>query len=83
MAMNQPGIELHIDELVVRGVPPRDRERFLAALERELARLLDGRGTVSGRTARSKRQSGDDDLAAQVAQDIYQGMSTTGGQPVQ
>lgn len=81
--MNRPGIELHIDELIVRGVPPRDRERFLAAVKRELTRLLDGGSTASPGTAKGKTRSGDDGLAVQVAQDIYRGMSANGGQPIQ
>jgi hypothetical protein len=77
--MNRSGIELNIDELIVRGIPPRDRERFLAALKRELTRLLSEGGLASPRAGtRGRPQSRDDDLAAQVARDIYQGLPATG-----
>jgi hypothetical protein len=37
-------IELHIDALVLHGFAPGDRHSIGAAVERELARLLDERG---------------------------------------
>ena len=36
----QPAIELHIEELVLHGFPPRDRQRIASALREELTRLL-------------------------------------------
>lgn len=42
--MNQPTIDLHIDELILRDVPYAQRQRIAAAIEQELARLLAGRG---------------------------------------
>ena len=44
---NPQSIELHIEELVVDGFAPDNRERFVAAVESELARLLGERG-ISG-----------------------------------
>jgi hypothetical protein len=41
--MNPP-IEVHIEELVLQGFAPADRQRIAAALERELTRGLTGRG---------------------------------------
>lgn len=38
--MNGPQIELHIDELVLRGFPPSDRFKIAEALRSELTRLL-------------------------------------------
>jgi len=37
-------IELHIEELVIDGFAPDDREQFAAAVESELTRLLGERG---------------------------------------
>lgn len=37
-------IELHIEELVLEGLPARDRERIGAAVESALARLLETEG---------------------------------------
>ena len=38
--MNQAKINLHIEELILRGVPYALRHRIAAAVEHELARLL-------------------------------------------
>jgi hypothetical protein len=38
-------IELHIEELVLHGFAPGDRERIGEAVERELARLVAEQGT--------------------------------------
>lgn len=35
-----PDVRLNIDELVLDGFPPGDRDRLVEALRRELARLL-------------------------------------------
>jgi hypothetical protein len=37
-------IELHIEELVLEGLPSRDRDRIGMAVENALARLLEERG---------------------------------------
>ena len=43
----RPSIELHIEELVLHGFAPGDRHRIGDAVERELIRLLEGRGLVT------------------------------------
>ncbi len=40
----KPNIELHIDELVLRGLPYAQRRRIVAAIEVELTRLLGEQG---------------------------------------
>ncbi len=40
----KPNIELHIDELILRGVPYAQRRRIVAAIEQELTRLLGTQG---------------------------------------
>ncbi|RAP78301.1 hypothetical protein [Paenibacillus montanisoli] len=40
----QPGIELHIEELILREFPASDRVRIGAAVERELVRLYTEQG---------------------------------------
>ncbi len=40
----KPDIELHIDELVLRGLPYTQRRRIVAAIEFELTRLLGEQG---------------------------------------
>ncbi len=40
----KPNIELHIDELILRGVPYAQRRRVVAAIEVELMRLLGEQG---------------------------------------
>jgi hypothetical protein len=44
MGLNRPAIDLHIDELILRGVPYAQRQRITAATEQELTRLLAERG---------------------------------------
>jgi hypothetical protein len=41
-------VNLHIDELVLHGFPPGDRYRIAAAVEAELARLIEGQGIPNG-----------------------------------
>jgi hypothetical protein len=38
--ISQPSVELHIEELVLHGFPPSDRDRIGDALQRELTRLF-------------------------------------------
>jgi hypothetical protein len=40
MGLNRPTIDLHIDELILRGVPYAQRQRIAAAIEQELTLLL-------------------------------------------
>jgi hypothetical protein len=44
MGLNQSAIDLHIDELILRGLPYAQRQRIAAAIEQELTRLLTERG---------------------------------------
>ena len=79
-------IELHIDELVLHGFAPGDRERIGAAVQRELARLVAEQGTPD-----SWKQSGEiedldagkfnlrankpDIVGVQIAQAVHRSMS--------
>lgn len=40
MVVSRPQIQLHIDELVMRGFEPQDRDPVVAGLRAELVRLL-------------------------------------------
>jgi hypothetical protein len=55
--MSQPQIELHIEELVLRGFPLSDRHRFAEALQSELTRLLTehSKGKINVRAASIER----------------------------
>ena len=70
-------IELHLPELVLEGVDARDRDRVVAALERELSRHL-ARGEhprVSRDTVTAERPAGlgPAELGAHVARTIAKG----------
>ena len=41
-------VDLHIEELVLHGFPPRDRHRIAEAVRLELTRLLSARGAQQG-----------------------------------
>ncbi len=80
-------IELHIESLVLEGLPVRDRDRIGAAVETALARLLEIRGlppalALGGNTA--EITTGDIDIppgatpeaiGAQIAQVLYEELS--------
>jgi hypothetical protein len=40
VAVKRPNVELHIEELVLHGFAPGDRQAITAAIEAELGRLL-------------------------------------------
>jgi hypothetical protein len=40
VAVSRPSVELHIEQLVLRGFSPGDKHAIAAALESELVRLL-------------------------------------------
>jgi hypothetical protein len=83
-------VELKIEELVLHGFTPRDRDRIGEALERELARLFSERGVptsvVNGGeiprlnagsfnvTAGAKPEM----IGAQLALQVYQGLVPSG-----
>ena len=86
--MKPVNLELHIDELVLRGFSPGDRYRIGDAMERELARLFAERGTppslaqgseiegLDGGTFEVKPGFGAEAIGVQVAQAVYGGLST-------
>jgi hypothetical protein len=81
-------IELNIDELVIRGVSPRDRQRIVQEIEQELARLLQeggmppasGTPATKGLSEVSTKSQGakNDSVARQVARNVYQSLGTGG-----
>jgi hypothetical protein len=81
-------IELHIEELVLEGLPSRDRDRIGMAVETALARLLEERGLppalALGESA-ADISAGDIDIqpgatpesiGEQIALVLYEGLST-------
>lgn len=70
-------IELHLDQIRLEGVPPEQRQRVIAALERELARRLQQgerpRGSRDRITADQTRERGPEALGAAVARAITKG----------
>jgi hypothetical protein len=84
--MRPQNVELHIEELVLRGFAPGDRYRIGDAMERELARLLAERGTppslargsgierLDGGAFEVAHGSKSEAVGVQVAQAIYGGL---------
>ena len=82
----KPNVELHIEELVLRGFAPGDRRRIGAATERELARLFAERETpaswdrnhqapyVDGGAFEFAPGSTADEIGRQVARTVYGGL---------
>ena len=62
-------IELHIDELILHGFPPRDRSRIGERLRHELSVMVTERGLPSwmARGARVAQLSGGDITVAPIA----------------
>ncbi len=85
--MKPENVELHIEELVLRGFAPGDRYRIGDAMERELARLFDERGVppslarwsgierLDGGAFEVAHGSKAEAVGVQVAQAIYGGLS--------
>jgi hypothetical protein len=85
--MKPENVELHIEELVLRGFASGDRYRIGEAVERELARLLDEQGVplslaqgseverLDGGAFKVASGSKPEAIGAQVAQAIYGGLS--------
>lgn len=82
----KPNIELHIEELVLLGFAPGDRYRIGAAVERELAWLLEqGEGLslaqsseitfLDGGRFEVARDSKAETVGAQIARAVYGGLS--------
>lgn len=83
--MNKRNIELHIEELVLHGFPPGDRNRIAGAVEHELAMLVTERGLMqdvtNGEIARLDggsfqvaQDSKPETTGAQIARAVYGGM---------
>lgn len=82
-----PSIELQIEELVLHGFAPGDRERIGAAIERELVRLLrehdfaphvaqhDGAARLDGGSFAMQPGAPADTIGTQVAQAVYGGLT--------
>lgn len=80
-------IELHIEELVLEGLPSRDRDRIGAAVESALARLLEERGlppSLARGESSAEINAGDIDIqpgatpeaiGEQIAQVLYEELS--------
>jgi hypothetical protein len=85
--MKAPSIDLHIEELVLRGFEPGEEGRIGQAVQREMARLL-AEGNVppslaqggeiahlDGGTFDVAPGSGAEAIGAQVAQAVYRGLA--------
>jgi hypothetical protein len=85
-ASSAAAVELHIDELVLHGVPPSERQRIGEALRVELARLFAERG-VPPRLAQGFRlpaidagafdvgaETGAEMIGRRVARHVYAGL---------
>jgi len=80
-------IELHIDELVLHGLPARDRRQIADAMQHELTRLFAERGTspalanrgevrhLDGGSFQVARGAKPNSVGAQVAQAVYGGLN--------
>jgi hypothetical protein len=85
--MKPENVELHIEELVLRGFAPGDRYRIGEAMERELARLFDEQGVspslaqggefahLDGGVFKVASGSKPEAIGAQVAQAVFRGLS--------
>ncbi len=85
--MKPENVELHIEELVLRGFAPGERYRIGEAMERELVRLFDEQGVplslaqsvdvsrLDGGAFEVAHGSKSETVGAQVAQAIYGGLS--------
>jgi hypothetical protein len=83
---NPQSIELHIEELVIDGFAPDNTERFAAAVESELTRLLSERGIqgsltedidverLAGGALRIRQDEQSETTGRRLARTIYTGM---------
>jgi hypothetical protein len=86
--MKPVNLELHIEELMLRGFTSGDRYRIGDAVERELARLFAEQGAppslaqgrevahLNGGAFEVKPGTGAQAIGVQVAQAVYGGLST-------
>ncbi|MCX6028843.1 MAG: hypothetical protein NT169_06025 [Chloroflexi bacterium] len=87
MSETQYAVELHIEELVLRGFPPEQRQAIAAAVETALAGLLAERGVppawagggeaprVDGGQFVVTPAARPEAIGAQVAQAVYGGLA--------
>jgi len=85
--MRPENVELHIEELVLRGFAPGERYGIGEAVERELARLFDEQGVppslaqdsevarLDGGAFEVAHGAKSEAVGAQIAQAIYGGLS--------
>ena len=90
--MNQPKIDLHIEELILRDVPYALRHRIAAAVKQEIARLLSEQNlppsVIQGGhipqidigTIQLAPNAKPDAIGAQIAQSVYQNLSNNQSQ---
>lgn len=81
-------IELHIDELVLQGFPPNNRNRIARAVERELTRLFTEQGAppsltqggslaqIDGGTFTMAPNASAVSVGTQIAQTLYAGFTS-------
>ena len=86
--MNQPKIDLHIEELILRDVPYALRHRIAAAVKQEIARLLSEQNlppsVIQGGhipqidigTMQIAPNAKPDAIGAQIAQSVYGNLTT-------
>jgi hypothetical protein len=91
----EPSVELHIEELVLHGFTPADRDPIRQAIQTELGRLFVEQGlprTLTRDSERSHMDAGGFQLAAhpkadtigrQIARTLYDGFQPTTGAPLQ
>lgn len=83
--MRRGPVEIHVEELVLHGFAARDRHRIAAALERELARLVerDGaaqwsargdRGMIDGGSFEASRAMRADAVGVEIARAVLTGV---------
>lgn len=84
--MKKQNIEVHIEELVIHGFSPGDRHGIAGAVERELAKLIEERGTpadlvnsgeierLDGGSFQVVQGSKPEGTGAQIARAVYRGM---------
>ena len=73
---------VNIDEVIIRGVTPGNRQRILQEVQAELSRLLADQGRSPrpggspgpGGTSAGPRKTGGDSVAHQIAWGIYQNL---------
>ena len=80
-------VELQIDELILHGFDPRERQRIGAAVQQELTRLLGAQGVPQGLAQGGRFEQVNagaftvapgmsaEAIGAQVAQAVYGGLS--------